>query len=732
MEEEEEKEELKEESEATYNEQNREEENDNESTTISRASSVAVAASIAAELEADTRDDPEAPNPYRRESAPLFHVDAMSSMTTTGVVEAIRAPDPPSSRSKLKENLRVSARQSGVGAFHVVPPGPEWHWHEAEAEAEAEQESKEDDEDDEENSIGNHIIYEGISETTNDDVPLATALATPIFDQDSQDSDTEISTGDNSMILIHATPVQKDKKMSTQNKIGMVVLIFISILIAIVIATAQTSPGPTVDNGFTSSPTPSPTVNSDELQIYLEEFSSVEDLERIGSPQRNALLWLSNRDRSGIDFTDVHLCQRYAVIVLYYATQPNILSFMDIWVDETKHECDWGGVTSCITDTTGMRRLTNIDVAKKRLQGTLPTEIGLLTDLASLDLSKNNCSGTIPEAIGTIEGLNHLALYENKLTGQLPNGIFNLRALKTLDLSTNQLSGALSSMISNLSFLKEISISHNRFIGGLQVPDIFESNGELISQLRIKYFDLSNNLFKGTIFPTINYLDQLEVFRASDNFLTGPIPQFPAKIKHIDIKGNALTGRGFDSWLLNLQGLEVLSLGGSHAGPIPSEISNLSLLRYFNARSCDLSGTLPHEIGNLQLLNRLTMRISLIPSYHTTDQLNLEGNNLTGPLPSAFGKLQMIAELYLDDNALTSTIPTALSSMRSLSVLSLENNEFSGPIPMEFSELRDLVELQLSGNGLEGSVPNGVCALGLEKLQVDRNLPSYSSPNYAL
>eukprot|EP00978_Attheya_sp_CCMP212_P017901 scaffold48264_cov49-Attheya_sp.AAC.2 len=92
---------------------------------------------------------------------------------------------------------------------------------------------------------------------------------------------------------------------------------------------------------------------------------------------------------------------------------------MDIWVDETKHECDWGAVISCITDTTGMRLLTNIDLSKKRLQGTLPTEIGLLQDLVSLDLSKNNLSGSIPGIIGSIEGLKEITLSHNRLTGRV-------------------------------------------------------------------------------------------------------------------------------------------------------------------------------------------------------------------------------------------------------------------------------------------------------------------------
>ena len=111
-----------------------------------------------------------------------------------------------------------------------------------------------------------------------------------------------------------------------------------------------------------------------------------------------------------------------------------------------------------------------------------------------------------------------------------------------------------------------------------------------------------------------------------------------------------------------------------------------------------------------------------VQSHLFTAQLRLEGNDLTGSLPSELGKLELMSELYLGDNTLTSTIPAALKSMRSLRVLSLKNNKLSGSIPMEISELNDLVKLQLTGNILEGSVPREVCALGLDRLQVDSSV----------
>eukprot|EP00978_Attheya_sp_CCMP212_P005517 scaffold12383_cov44-Attheya_sp.AAC.1 len=371
---------------------NEERENGNTSI-ISRSSSVS--ASIANSVgEIQEQEATEAPNSDRNESDQHnFHVgDGSSRCTTSGVAAAIRAPeDPPSSivqnmdmssvaparrdmEAKLKVSQRATARQAGVGAFHVIPP----------AGLESDEETKEEDEE-----IGistDHTIAVGTISTTSDgdDALIYNVLATPVLDQD----------------MILATPVKKVK--NKKKKIGAAVLIFISGIIAITVTTAQNRPGSTLDNAFTSSPTPSPTVNSDELQSQLEAFSTVEDLERIGSPQRNALMWIANRDRSGIEYTDTLFYQRYALIVLYYATQPDTFTSLDVWVDTTKHECDWGRSISCITDSTGMRRLTNIDLTKKRLQGTLPTEIGLLKDLEELSLSGNELGSTIPEEIGKL------------------------------------------------------------------------------------------------------------------------------------------------------------------------------------------------------------------------------------------------------------------------------------------------------------------------------------------
>ena len=54
--------------------------------------------------------------------------------------------------------------------------------------------------------------------------------------------------------------------------------------------------------------------------------------------------------------------------------------------------------------------------------GTVPTEIGLLTQLSLLGLSNNQLSGTIPSTLGNLVQLSYLYLYSNpQLTGIIPS-----------------------------------------------------------------------------------------------------------------------------------------------------------------------------------------------------------------------------------------------------------------------------------------------------------------------
>mmetsp|Transcript_8278 Transcript_8278/g.14178 ORF Transcript_8278/g.14178 Transcript_8278/m.14178 type:complete len:91 (+) Transcript_8278:546-818(+) len=63
------------------------------------------------------------------------------------------------------------------------------------------------------------------------------------------------------------------------------------------------------------------------------------------------------------------------------------------------------------------------------LFGTVPTEIGLLTNLHELRLSNNYLSGTIPSEIGHMSELRYLYMGYNYLSGTVPQEICEIDIL---------------------------------------------------------------------------------------------------------------------------------------------------------------------------------------------------------------------------------------------------------------------------------------------------------------
>ncbi|MCY3712746.1 MAG: hypothetical protein OXH02_05595 [Gemmatimonadetes bacterium] len=133
-----------------------------------------------------------------------------------------------------------------------------------------------------------------------------------------------------------------------------------------------------------------------------------------------------------------------------------------------------------------------------------------------------------------------------------------------------------------------------------------------------------------------------------------------------------------------------LELNGNNLrGPLPDELGTLGSLTVLDLGSNDLSGAIPPEIGQLTFL----------------ETVNLEGNQLTGSLPSDTEHLVNLETLRLAGNRLSGEIPAELEHLDALEVLVLGDNGFSGPIPPEIGTLQALVHLDLSSNQLSGPLP---------------------------
>ena len=67
-----------------------------------------------------------------------------------------------------------------------------------------------------------------------------------------------------------------------------------------------------------------------------------------------------------------------------------------------------------------------LDLSYNELTGSIPPEIGYLTNLTYLNLRNNDLTGSIPSEIGNLTNLTYLYLNNNELTGEIPESICDL------------------------------------------------------------------------------------------------------------------------------------------------------------------------------------------------------------------------------------------------------------------------------------------------------------------
>ena len=109
--------------------------------------------------------------------------------------------------------------------------------------------------------------------------------------------------------------------------------------------------------------------------------------------------------------------------------------------------------------------------------------------------------------------------------------------------------------------------------------------------------------------------------------------------------------------------------GNGLSGVLPTEVGNLSQLQILHLEENLLTGQLPAEIGQLSNLRELWL--------HT--------NRFNGPAPDAeWATSKTLEVLEAWGNQLSGELPASMGNLSKLRVLSLGGNEFSGPIPSEF------------------------------------------------
>ena len=401
----------------------------------------------------------------------------------------------------------------------------------------------------------------------------------------------------------------------------------------------------------------------------------------------------------------------------------------------------WSSTTDCCkwknVNCDGSNRVTSINLTSQPLTGTLPSDLGTLTQLTTLSLLGNSLSGPLP-SLANLTSLQKLYLDNNNFTS-IPPGFFQgLTSLQILTLSQNLdlAPWTIPTELSQATSLVTLYASNANIIGSL--PDIFGSFRSL-QDIRLSYNNLSGTLPKsfggsgiqnlwlnnqqnglsGTI-DVLSSMTQLSQVWLQKNQFTGPIPDLSncTSLFDLQLRDNQFTGL-IPASLMLIPTLRNVSLDDNVLqGPYPQFPSSVTTHTFDGINSfckntpgpCDPQVTIlleiaaafgyPIKLANSWIGNNACTSWTFIicDSQGNIKTINFAKQQFVGTISAVFAKLTSLRNLYLNDNNLRGSIPDALTNMTSLQVLDISNNNLTGLIP----KFGDSVKLTTTGNPLIG------------------------------
>ena len=320
-----------------------------------------------------------------------------------------------------------------------------------------------------------------------------------------------------------------------------------------------------------------------------------------------------------------------------------------------------------------------------QLSGTIPSELGSLTNLRRLYLEDSQLSGPIPPELGSLASLEHLALWGNQLTGEIPADLGSLANLQILALWGNRLTGEIPAELGSLTNLESLDLAYNELSGAIPA--------ELGSLANLRTLLLHRNQLTGPIPASLGGLTNLESLVLAYNELTGPIPASLGGLTNLErlfLRGNRLTGCISES-LGNVGDDDLDTLG----------------LPFCGEHVCVTGGAVT-DAGNPGLVSDCGVLLAAMDTLAGSAALNWSADRPIAEWDGANlgGTPLRVTGMELSGHGLNGKIPADLGNLSELRALRLQDNQLSGPIPASLGGLTNLEELYLRGNRLMGCIPD--------------------------
>ncbi|KAJ8618126.1 hypothetical protein MRB53_014312 [Persea americana] len=324
----------------------------------------------------------------------------------------------------------------------------------------------------------------------------------------------------------------------------------------------------------------------------------------------------------------------------------------------------------------------------------------------SWDTSNDPCDSKWEGIVCNDYRVTELRLSSMGLSGQLIDEIGGLTELRILDLSFNRgLTGPVSPLIGNLQNLTTLILVGCHFTGN--IPN------EIGNLKKLSYLALNSNYFTGNMPPSLGMLSNVTWLDVADNQLSGPLPVSTSttpgldmllNARHFHFNKNKLSGNIPAKLFSSEMKLIHLILDGNElTGSIPTTLGLVTTLLVLRLDRNHLSGEVPSNLNN----------------FTNIIELNLANNQLTGPIPNLTSEMTNLNHVDLSNNSFDeSEAPIWFSTIQSLTILVMEFGTLNGHVPQELFNLPDLREVRLKNNSFNSS-PNIVDSINKQLLLVD-------------